>query len=196
MNSGANFLPGDTHLLLTLSKDGNPDIYNITADGNTLVQLTRGPNHAMNVEPAISPDGKIIAFSSDRAGRPHIFTMNTDGTGVKRLTFAGKYNASPVWSPDGKTIAFAGYDSDHFDVFTMNADGSGLKRLTDSRKASGKAANNEGPTWSPDGRHIMFSSDRTGKYQLYVVSPDGSNERRITEDSLTWDKPKWSPFLE
>ncbi len=196
MNSGANFLPGDTHLLLTLSKEGNPDIYKMTVDGKSLTQLTRGPNHAMNVEPAVSPDGTKIAFSSDRAGRPHVFLMNIDGSGVKRITFAGKYNASPAWSPDGKTIAFAGHDADHFDIFTMSADGTNLKRMTDAKKANGKASNNEAPTWSPDGRHIMFSSDRTGKYQLYIVSPDGSNERRITDDNFDWDKPKWSPYLE
>jgi TolB protein len=196
LNSGANFLPGDTHLLVTLSKDGNPDIYKMSADGKDLNQLTRGPNRAMNVEPAVSPDGSKIAFSSDRAGRPHVFIMGIDGSNPKRITFAGQYNASPVWSPDGKTIAFAGHDKNHFDIFTMTADGGNLKRMTDARKASGKPANNESPSWSPDGRHIVFASDRTGKYQLYVVSPDGSNERRITEDNFNWDRPKWSPFLD
>lgn len=196
INSGANWMPGDSHLLLTISKEGNPDIYKMTADGKSMTQLTRGPNHAMNVEPAISPDGSKIAFSSDRAGRPHIFVMNADGSGVKRLTFAGKYNSSPSWSPDGKTIAFAGHDTDHFDIFTMSADGSNLKRMTDARKANGKASNNESPSWSPDGRHILFSSDRTGNYQLYIISPDGSNERRITDDKMIWDKPKWSPYLD
>jgi len=196
INSGANFLPGDTHLLVTLSKDGNPDIYKMSADGQSLTQLTRGPNRAMNVEPSISPDGRTIAFSSDRNGRPHIFLMNLDGSNARAITRAGVYNASPAWSPDGKTIAFAGHDKDHFDVFTMSPDGTNLKRMTDARKTNGKPSNNESPSWSPDGRHIVFASDRTGKYQLYIISPDGTNERRITEDNFNWDKPKWSPFLE
>lgn len=196
INSGANFMPGDQSLLMTLSKDGNPDIYRITADGKSLNRLTHGPNRAMNVEPDISPDGQSIAFSSDRAGRPHIFIMNVNGSNVKRLTFAGKYNASPSWSPDGKTIAFAGFDKDHFDIFTMKVDGSNLKRLTDAKKTNGKPSNNESPSWSPDGRQILFSSDRSGHLQLYLVSPDGTNERRITEDNFDWEKPKWSPFLD
>jgi TolB protein len=196
INSGAAFLPGDTQLLLTLSKGGSPDIYRINIDGMGLVQLTHGPSRAMNVEPAVSPDGKRIAFSSDRSGRPNIYVMDIDGGSPKRLTFAGKYNASPSWSPDGKTLAFAGYDVDHFDIFTISADGSGLKRLTDARKPNGKAANNESPSWSPDGRQILFSSDRSGRSQLYLVSPDGTSERRITEDNHNWDKPKWSPFLD
>lgn len=196
LNSGSAFEPGDKSLLITLSKDGNPDIYRMTADGSTVNPLTNGPNRAMNVEPAISPDGSTIAFSSDRSGKPMIYTMDSKGGNVKRLTFAGRYNSTPAWSPDGKTIAFAALDKSRFDIFTMNKDGSNLKRMTDAKRANGQPANNESPSWSPDGRHILFTSDRTGKYQLYIISPDGTNERRITNDNYNWDKPKWSPFLD
>lgn len=196
VNSGAAFLPGDREMLITLSKDGVTDIYRMSTDGRDLKALTNGPNRAMNVEPAVSPDGKQIAFSSDRLGRPMIFTMNYDGSNVKRISFKdSKYNSTPSWSPDGKTIAFALLDSDHFDIFTMNLNGGDLKRITSAKKPNGRAANNESPSWSPDGRHILFTSDRSGKYQLYIISPDGSNERPITNDSFNWDKPKWSPFL-
>ena len=196
LNSGAAFLPGDDAVLLTLSKEGTADIFRLTDDGKTYTEITKGPNRAMNVEPAISPDGKKIAFSSDRSGRPMVFVMNVDGSNAKRITFEGKFNASPSWSPDGKTLAFAGTEKDHFDIFTVPADGGQIKRLTTATKASGKGANNESPSWSPDGRHILFTSDRTGKYQLYIVAPDGTNERRITNDQASWDKPKWSPFLD
>jgi TolB protein len=122
--------------------------------------------------------------------------MNIDGSGVKRLTYAGKYNSTPAWSPDGKSIAFAALDVDHFDIFTMTKDGSNLKRMTAAKKPNGRAANNESPSWSPDGRAIMFSSDRTGKNQIYLIAPDGTNERRVTDDNYNWDKPKWSPYLD
>jgi TolB protein len=192
INSGANFMPSGLELLLTISKEGTPDIYRITSGGTSKSQLTSGPAGAMNVEPAISPDGKRIAFSSDRGGWPMIYVMDVGGGNIKRLTFAGKYNASPTWSPDGNKLAFAGFDKTHFDIFMMNADGTDLSRLTTARKPNGKGANNEDPTFSPDGRHIMFTSDRTGNYQLYIVSPDGVNERRITKDSYNYSKPRWS----
>lgn len=195
VNSGSVWLPGDKELLLTLTKDGNADIYRMGIDGVDVKPLTHGPNSALNVEPAISPDGKKIAFSSDRSGRPMIYTMNIDGSGAKRLTFAGVYNSTPAWSPDGKTLAFAILDTNHFDVFTLNADGTGLKRLTDARKPNGRPANNESPSWSPDGTHIVFVSDRTDRRQLYVVNADGTNERRITGDHYNWDRPKWGPFI-
>lgn len=196
LNIGASFLPGDRFFLLTLSRDGSADIYKSTADGQTTTALTKGPNRSMNVEAAVSPDGRQVAFASDRSGRPMIYLMNIDGSNVRRLTFAGKYNASPAWSPDGKSLAFASQDQDHFDIFTINADGTGLKRLTDARKPNGKAASNESPSFSPDGRHILFTSNRTNTYQLYLISADGTNERRITEDNADWDRPRWSPFLD
>lgn len=194
INSGAVFLDDKKHLLLTISQGGSPDIFKMTEDGKTLTRITRGPGKSMNVEPAVSPDGTKIAFSSDRSGKPMIYTMDMNGKNLKRLTFAGNYNASPTWSPDGKKIAFAGFDKGNFDIFIINADGSGLKKLTKAKKTNGRWSNNESPTFSPDGSLIMFTSDRSGTHQLYIVSPDGNNERRITFDRRNYEKPKWSPF--
>lgn len=196
INSGAAFLPGDDELLLTMSSSDNPDIFRIHTDGSGQpVPLTHGPNKALNVEPAVSPDGKRVAFSSDRSGRPMIYVMNIDGSHVKRLTFAGTYNSTPAWSPDGQTLAIGILDVNHFDIFTIKADGTGLTRLTDAKKPNGRPANNESPSWSPDGTHITFVSDRTGKRQIYVINADGTNERRVTQDHANWDRPKWSPYL-
>lgn len=198
LNTGAAFFPDGKNLLLTLSVNGNPDLYRMTKDGESPVALTKGPNGAMNVEGAVSPDGKKIAFASDRGGNPMIYIMDVDGSNVERKVSVGKFNASPSWSPDGKRIAFAGQEGSAFDIFIVDADGKdkGLKRLTTATKPNGKRANNESPSWSPDGRHIMFVSDRTGNNQLYIINPDGTNERRITFDNFIWDKPKWSPFLD
>lgn len=196
INSGACFMPGDNEILLTMSGTDNPDIYRMKADGTgEPVAITHGPNKALNVEPAISPDGKHIAFSSDRSGKPMIYVMNVDGSNVKRLTFAGTYNATPAWSPDGQTLAIGILDVNHFDVFTIKADGTGLTRLTDAKKANGRPANNESPSWSPDGTHIAYVSDRIDGKQVYVINADGTNERRVTHDHANWDRPKWSPYL-
>lgn len=196
MNSGASFAPDGRHLYLTISQTVSPDIYRMTFDGDLALRLTKGPNDAMNVEPTVSPDGSKIAFSSDRSGKTMIFTMNSDGTNVKRLTHAGQFNASPAWSPDGKKIAFAGYEKDHFDIFVMNADGTGMIRLTKATKPNGRMANNEDPTFSPDGRFVAYTSDRSGSKQIYMSTVDGSEERRITNDRFNYFKPKWSINLE
>ncbi len=195
INSGAAFFPNGQHLLLTISQGGRPDIFRITPDGKSIMPMTRGPAGAMNVEPAVSPDEKQIAFSSDRSGRPMIYIMNADGSNTRRITHAGRYNSSPSWSPDGKQLAFAALDKGSFDIFVINTDGTGLKRLTDAKRQNGTSAHNENPSFSPCGRHIVFASDRDGPRQLYIVSPDGSNERRLTYDNHNYFQPKWSPFL-
>lgn len=192
INSGANFSPDSRNLFLTISQGGNPDILKISLDGDVVSKLTQGPRGAMNVEPAVSPDGKKIAFSSDRSGRPMIYVMDVDGSNPVRLTFAGQFNATPSWSPDGKRLAFAGWDKDHFDVFTMNADGTDMIRITDSRKPNGKPANNEDPVFSPDGRVLMYTSNRSGSNQIYISDLQGTEERRITNDSSNYFKPRWS----
>ena len=195
INSGASFDPDNKHVYLTISQGTSPDIYKVNFSGDIVKKITNGPSGAMNVEPAISADGKKIAFSSDRPGRTMIYTMNVDGSNVKRVTFAGQFNASPSWSPDGKKIAFAGQTGSNFDIFVMNEDGTGMIRLTSAKRTNGKPANNEDPTWSPDGRFVMYTSDRTGKSQIYFSTADGAEERRVTLDNHDYYKVKWSQNL-
>ena len=117
--------------------------------------------------------------------------MNIDGSGTKRVAYAGNYNSSPNWSPDGKKIVFSGQDGRHFDIFVMNADGTGLERLTSATRKDGKNATNEFPNFSPDGRQVIFVSNRTGNNQLYIINVDGTNERRLTFDQYNYYSPKW-----
>ena len=196
LNSGSVFHPSGNHIFLSLTYQGSADIFRIrTANMKGVTRITRGPYGAMNVEPSTSPDGRKIAFSSNRSGRPMIYIMNIDGSQPKRLTFAGYYNSSPSWSPDGKWIAFSSYQKGYNDIFVIKPDGTGLKRLTSSKSKSGKRVNNEEPTFSPDSGHVIFVSDRTGKKQLYIVGIDGTNEKRITSDNYNYYKPKWGPSL-
>lgn len=192
LNSGASFSPDLKHIFLTISQGSNPDIYKINYSGDIVAKVTNGPSGAMNVEPSVSPDGTKVAFSSDRAGRTMIYTMNSDGSNIKRITFAGQFNASPAWSPDGKKLAFAGQVGSNFDIFVVDVEGSNMVRLTSANRPNGRAANNEDPSWSPDGRFVMYTSDRTGKSQIYFSTPDGSEERRVTLDNFNYYKAKWS----
>ncbi len=195
INSGAAFSPDGRHIYLTISQGTNPDIYKMTLDGTLAGKITNGPGGALNVEPNLSKDGNL-AFSSDRAGRPMIYTADGNGGNVKRITFAGVFNSSPSWSPDGKKIAFAGQSDNNFDIFVMNSDGTGMIRLTSAKQPNGRMASNEDPSFSPDGRFVIYTSNRTGKNQIYVSTVDGTEERRITNDNFNYFKPKWSNNIE
>lgn len=196
LNSTAAFFPDNQNIVLRISPKGSgSDLYKMALNGSNKVALTNGPRGAMNVEPALSPDGTKLAFSSERSGKAMIYVMDLQTNAVKRLTFAGSYNSMPSWSPDGKKLTFMGDTNGHFDIFTIDADGRNLQRITTAYKQSGKGADNEDPTFSPDGRMILFRSNRTGHYQLFVITADGKNEYRITFDKHDYYQPKWSPFL-
>ena len=79
------------------------DLYTIPITGGTATRLTSGMGY--DAQPRFSPDGKRLAFFSDRAGGDNLYVSNADGTGIRRITYGtqGTY-VSPEWMPDGKYI--------------------------------------------------------------------------------------------
>jgi TolB protein len=80
--------------------------------------------------PAWSPDGRQIAFESDRDGESRIYVMGADGSNPVRLTSPPGKDSHPSWSPDGKQIAFHRTVLGHGQVYVINADGGNVRRLT------------------------------------------------------------------
>ena len=186
LNTGAAISPDGKYVAVTLSKDGNPEIYLLHPDtGKILRRLTR--NWAIDTSPAWSPDGKQIAFVSDRHGSPQIWVMPVEGgSAARRLTFQGDYNQTPDWSPRGDLIAFTARDERAvFDIFTVNVGDGSITRLTQNQ------GNNEEPSWSPDGRYIAFTSTRNGRSKVYVTTPDGRLQTQISTGKGSYMTPNW-----
>jgi TolB protein len=175
------------HLAVVMSQAGSvTDLYSAREDGSDLRQLTKDP--AIEVSPSWSPDGKRLAFVSDRTGAPQIYVMNADGSDVRRLTFQGNYNANPAWSPDSRWIAYQTRLEGQFDIWLIDPEGgSGVPLIENPR-------NDESPAWSPDGRKLAFSSTRRGRADIYVVDATGENLRRLTEGAGENTSPSWGPF--
>lgn len=186
LNIGGRYRrPDGQAIALTLSKDGNAEIYQIDLSGRIEKRLTH--SWGIDVDPSWSPDGKAIAFVSDRQGNPQVFIADADGGDVHRLTLDGKYNATPAWSPKGDLIAFSRLDGGRFDIYTIHPDGSGERRLTFG------PGSKEHPRWSPDGRFLVYSSDQDGSKAIYVMRADGTGNRRISPAGGQSSHPAWSP---
>jgi Tol biopolymer transport system component/DNA-binding winged helix-turn-helix (wHTH) protein len=128
--------------------------------------------------PQFSPDGRRIAFLSERSGHLEIWVCNSDGSSPVQLTsFQGPLVTNPRWSPDGGRIAF---DSDaeggQFDIWVISADGGKPVRMTTH------PANDGNPSWSHDGRWIYFDSARTGPQQVWKMPADGGEAIQLTSD--------------
>ena len=120
-----------------------------------------GKNHS----PSYSPDGRHIAFVSDRSGSPEIWLADQDGSDLKRLTyFNGSWLGSIRWSPDGKTIVFDARPAGHSGIFTMPVSGGSPAPLQQD------AFEERRPTWSHDGQSIYFNSNRGGSLQIWKRS--------------------------
>ncbi len=197
-NSSASFFPTMDKIIFRLSRNSKSHLYTFNLTNSTMQPFARTKWSSMTVEPAISPDGKQVLFSSDRGGKPKIYIMNSNGTNLRALTHAGRYSSMPAWSPNGNLITFASSDENKngtFDIYTIKPNGTHLKRLTSLKKSNGRWSNNESPSFSPDGQHILFSSDKDGKNQLYLMNLNGNNVQRITNNKFKYFSPKWSPYM-
>ena len=177
--------PDGQRIAFSSDRDGNDEIYVMSADGSNPIRLTQ--NASRDRYPVWSPDGQRIAFSSDRDGNNEIYVMSADGSNPTRLTQDLGFDVDSVWSPDGQRIAFVSNRDENYEIYVMSADGSNPTRLTQDPGFDGL------PVWSPDGQRIAFVSDRDGNNEIYVMSADGSNPTRLTQDPGFDGNPAWSP---
>jgi Tol biopolymer transport system component len=127
-----------------------------------------------------------IVFASDRDGNSEIYTINTDGGRLTRLTDNDVYDGECTWSPDGSKIAFVSKRDGNYEIYTMNVDGSDVTRLTDD------PANDFSPAWSPNNQIIAFMTERNGNPDIYLMHADGSGVNPFITSQSKDMSPAWS----
>lgn len=167
-------------------------IFTMNPDGSDVTQLTF--SDCWNEYPRWSPDGKMIAFDSNRTGTYQIYIIYGNGYGQKRITH-GKYNYQhPSWSPDGTKIICTGgpeHNGMTQQIYIMNADGSNLRLLV----SGGSSAD-----WSPDGTRIVFQCCNNGAWStitptggICVINIDGTGKTSLFITHTCCFEPHWSP---
>ena len=174
------------------SRDGDSEIYRVDAEGKQPVRLTAF--HRDDFDPIASPDGKLVAFVSDREGRPRIFVMNADGTSLRRLTARTDTTLDeeqPLWSPDGSQLAYF-VTKGALSQLALHDVKTGVDRVV-----SPPDVRDEMMTFSPDGKWIAVSRMPTDSksYSLQIwampTEPGATTWLRITNGPDLHRMPRW-----
>jgi serine/threonine protein kinase/Tol biopolymer transport system component len=136
-------------------------------------------------DPAWSPKGDRLAFSSTRSGDRNIWTAKVDGSDARQITTGEAIDDRPQWSPDGSRIAFVSSRGGERGVWTVDADGGTPRRVVAAKVLNAL-------TWSPDGREILFSTPDGDAPALFRVGIDGGTPTRIPTPTAA-SSPAWSP---
>ncbi len=187
LNTCAAISPDGRDVALTLSKDGNPDLFIMELSSRRLTRLT-STARAGEASPSWSPDGQRIAFVSDRSGAPHLYVVNRSGGEPQRVTSAGSQNVDPDWGANG-FIAYSSLAGGRYQVCILNPD------TLETRALTPDDASYEDPSWAPDRRHLACT--RTLRYhsRIFIVDMITRSCVALLPESAAgdWMAPGWSP---
>tara|TARA_S200000501_G_C20860576_1_gene759577 strand:- start:2076 stop:3347 length:1272 start_codon:yes stop_codon:yes gene_type:complete len=175
---------GDKIAYVSFENKRKPIIFvqNLTNKKRFLVSNFKGNNSA----PAWSPDGKRLAVALSIDGYTQIYTLNINGSNLKKLTSSRSINTEPCFSPDGKTIYFTSDRGGSPQIYRIDLNGNDIKRLTFNGNY------NTSPVISPNGKTLAFISRRSGKFQLYSMNLFSLEELLLSKSS-TNESPSFAP---
>ena len=165
-----------------------PDVYLMTLDGRPVTRPARGNSTNQNQNPAISPDGKRIAFTSKRGGANYdIWVVNVDGSNPQNLTPGTDkwFEGAPSWSPNGAQIAFYSDRTGAPQIYVMNADGTGVQKIPCGPKC-------DRPAWSAL-NYIAYTLERPGGKDIAVTDLSKMEPRIVTDGLGSNEQPSVSP---
>jgi TolB protein len=166
-------------------RTGHKEIYTCDYDGINVLQLTH--DGAISVSPALSPDGRRLAYTGYQSGYADIYLIElSSGSRNRIIKFPGT-NSGAAFSPDGAHIACTLSKDGNPEIYVTGIYGDSPRRLTHTRGVESS------PTWSPNGSEIIYSSDEKGSPELYRISAGGGAGRFLSTGFGYNTQPNWSP---
>jgi len=134
-----------------------------------------------------APLGPRLAVVMSEGDASEIYTVDSDGRDLRRLTNNRVIDVSPSWSPDASRIAFVSDRSGSPQIYLMNANGSDQRRLTF------QGSYNTNPAWSPDGRWIAYETRLEGQFDIWLIDPTGGANVPLISNPRNDESPSWAP---
>lgn len=186
LNSAPSWSPDGKKLAVTLSKDGNPEIYVVDIVTRQLQRITN--HYGIDTEPSWAPDGRSIIFTSDRGGRPQIYSVELSSGWLERLTFEGDYNARGRLSHDGRHLVMVHREQGVFNIAVQDLKTGRLDIITETYL-------DESPSIAPNGSMIIYATKSGNRDVLGMASIDGRVTSILPSTLGNIREPAWSPYL-
>jgi TolB protein len=174
--SSPSWHPSGESIALTISKQGNKDIYLYNFKSKSLKRLTK--NISIDTE---------ASFSPNRTGQVQVYIKDLESGKISRATFEGRYNAKPVFSPDGKDLAIIHRVGKDYRVALLDIKSRDLTVMT-------RNESDESPYFSPNGGMIIFSTNRDQKGILSIISLHNNQIVELMQKTGEVREPTWSNY--
>lgn len=174
----------DTQIAFVSTTQGHKEIYIADFDGHNPRQFTN--TRTITLFPAWSSDGKWLAYTDYRRGKPDLYIRNIKEQQGTVTYFEGS-SITPSWAPGQFALAASLSHQGNPALYLLTGKGKIIKRLTHHWGID------VSPAWSPDGNALAFVSNRSGSPQIYIKNMDDEKVRRLTFEGRYNTSPQWSP---
>ena len=175
-------IPGKPTRLVYVRRTADQNLWRLdlpafaTATSSAPVLSKSSSSTMADSSPQFSPDGRRVAFESNRSGEMEVWVADADGANAVPLTALRGYSGSPRWSPDSQTIAFDFGKEEQWDVYVVRADGGKPRRIT------AEPTYDSVPSFSRDGISLYFNSNRSGGFEIWKLPLSGGAAVQITRN--------------